>query len=103
MNACHEMMSGETLNEKSTQFPHFNAIIYGDKLLCAKLSKRLSCAIKHLPIRITFNFEYNTQKALEVGVTKDPTLLLEGELFIEGLEQTEDIVQKFETLFQKRR
>ncbi len=46
--SCHEMKAGEVLNSSSTEYPLYEVIIYGDKINCAKLSKRLSCAIKHL-------------------------------------------------------
>ena len=96
--ACHEMKVGEVLNSSYLQYPLYKAVLFGDKINCAKLSKRLSCAIKHLPIRVEFSFEYDTQKAIDKGITKDPTLLLNGNIFIEGLVQAEDITLKFEEL-----
>ena len=100
IQACHEMKASEILNEKHLEFPLFHAQIYGDKISTAKLSKRLSCAIKHLPLRLEFGFEYDTLKAIEAGVRQDPTLLLDGLVFIEGLIQTEEIVEKFEKLLE---
>lgn len=99
--ACHEMKTGEVLNSSSSQYPLYKAVLYGDKINCAKLSKRLSCAIKHLPIRVEFSFEYDTQKAVDMGITKDPTVLLNGNIFIEGLSQAEDITIKFEKLIKE--
>lgn len=98
LEACHEMKAGEILNSSSLEYPLYKAVIYGDKINCTKLSKRLSCAIKHLPLRVEFSFEYNTQKAVDIGISKDPTLLLNGNIFIEGLVQAEDITVKFEEL-----
>jgi len=95
---CHEMNDGEILNESFTQYPLFEAILYGNKLSTAKFSKRLSCSIKHLPIRLKFHFEYDTLKAVQNGIAKDPTLLLNGEIFLEGLVQAEDITKAFEKL-----
>ena len=69
MPTCHEMNNGEILNAKHSEYPLFNAILYGDRVLSAKFSKRLSCAIKHLPLRVAFSFEYDTQKALDAGAT----------------------------------
>ncbi len=92
------MLNREILNISHTEYPLYEAIIYGDPTNTAKLSKRLSCAIKHLPIRVRFLFEYNTSKAIEAGVSKDPTLVLDGNIFIEGLIQAEDITNKFEKL-----
>lgn len=96
--SCHEMKEGEVLNSSSTEYPLYEAIIYGDKINCAKLSKRLSCAIKHLPLRVEFSFEYDTKKAVDKGITKDPSIILNGNIFIEGLAQAEDITMKFEKL-----
>lgn len=98
---CHEMQEGEILNASHLDYPFYRAKIYGDKLHCAKLSKRLSCTIKHLPVRVAFSFEYDSQKALDRGIQKDPTMLLDGEIFIEGLIQAEEIRRKFERLLIK--
>lgn len=84
------------LNASSAQYPLLNAVIYGDKLSCAKLSKRISCAIKRLPIRVHFCYEYDALKALEAGVTINPTLLLDSKILLEGLVQTEMITKSFE-------
>ena len=96
MKACRVMNEGEILNEEHSEYPLFNAVIYGSRVECAKLSKRLSCAVKHLPLRIKFSFEYDTLKAIEKGIAKDPTLVLDGKIFIEGLVQSEEITKKFE-------
>ncbi|WP_457744153.1 hypothetical protein [Sulfurimonas sp.] len=98
--ACHEMQRGEILNASHKEYPLHEALIYGSKVECAKFSKRLSCAIKHLPLRVRFSYEYNTLKAIEKGIIKDPTLLLDGEIFVEGLAQAEEITQKFTQLTQ---
>ncbi len=99
--ACHIMADGEILNAQKTEYPLYEAVLYGDKVLTAKFSKRLSCAIKHLPLRVVFRYEYDTTKALEAGVSKDPTLVLDGEIFLEGLVSAEEITQAFEKLLQK--
>ena len=101
--ACHTMVEGEILNADKTEFPLFRTVLYGDKVLSAKLSKRLSCAIKHLPLRLEFRYEYSTQKAVEMGIAKDPTLVLNDEVFIEGLIQAEEITQKFEAFLEKEK
>jgi hypothetical protein len=100
-DACHEMNEGEVLNADHREYSLYHAVLYGSKLECVKLSKRLSCAIKHLPLRVTFSFEYNTQKAVDSGVQKDPTLFINGKIFIEGLVQAEIITQKFKKLLEK--
>ncbi len=94
--ACHTMSNGEILNANKTDCPLFHAILYGDKVNTAKFSKRLSCAIKHLPLRLKFTFEYDTLKAVEKGISKDPTLVLDGEIFFEGLVEAESITEAFE-------
>ncbi len=97
-NACITMKEGEILNLEYPQYPLYQAVLYGDKIATAKLSKRLSCAIKHLPLRVQFHYEYKTQKAVDVGIQKDPTLVLEGEIFLEGLVSAEEITEAFEKL-----
>ena len=97
-DACHTMAPGEVLNADKTQYPLFHAVLYGDKVSTAKFSKRLSCAIKHLPLRVEFTYEHDTMKALENGIGKDPTLVLDGEIFLEGLVQAEAITEAFEKL-----
>jgi len=66
-------------------------------------SKRLSCAIKHLPLRISFSYEYDTSKAVEKGIAKDPTLVLEGKIFLEGLVEAEVITEMFKKLVKEKR
>lgn len=102
MNVCREMQAGEILNPDKTEAPLLQALLYGDKLATAKLSKRLSCAIKHLPLRVQFEYEYKTQKAIEAGIQKDPTLVLEGKIFLEGLIQAELITEAFEKLLKNK-
>ncbi len=94
--ACHTMSNGKILNDNKTDYPLFHAILYGDKVNTAKFSKRLSCAIKHLQLRVKFTFEYDTLKAVEKGISKDPTLVLDGEIFFEGLVEAERITEAFE-------
>ncbi len=96
--ACHEMQAGEVLNASHAEYPLHEAVIYGSRLDCAKFSKRLSCAIKHLPIRVRFSYEHNSEQALGKGIIKDPTLVLDGAIFLEGLTQAEDITKAFEKL-----
>ena len=96
--ACHEMNNGEILNAAHTEYELHQAMLYGDKLLCLKFSKRLSCAIKHLPIRVKFSYEHDTKKAIDRGITKDPTLVLDSKIFLEGLTQAEDITKAFQKI-----
>ena len=100
-DACHEMADGEILNSHLSDLPLHKCTIYGDRVLSAKLSKRLSCAIKHLPIRLQFNYNRNIEDAVSLGITKDPTLILDGKIFIEGLIQAEDITRRFEEMLHR--
>lgn len=96
--ACQTMENGEVLNALHTEYPLFEGILYGDKVNTAKFSKRLSCSVKHLPLRIKFTYEYDTLKALDAGITKDPCFVLDGKIFLEGLVQAEEITQEFEQI-----
>jgi len=102
-NACHTMAEGEVLNADQAAYPLFHAVLYGDRVSTAKFSKRLSCAIKHLPLRISFSYEYDTSKAVEKGIAKDPTLALEGEIFLESLVEAEVITEMFEDFLGEKR
>ena len=95
------MQEGEVLNALKPEYPLYKAVLYGDKISTAKFSKRLSCSIKHLPLRLLFCYEYDTLKAIEVGVTKDPTLVLDDVVFIEGLVQAEEMTEKFKVLVEE--
>ena len=96
--ACHTMNNEEILNAQKTDYPLFYAVLYGDRVQTKKFSKRLSCAIKHLPLRVVFSFEYDTLKAVEKGISQDPTLTLDSKIFLEGLVQAEEITEAFEKM-----
>ena len=98
LTTCHEMNEGDILNREKEQYPLYKVTIYGDRIDCAKFSKRLSCAIKSLPLRVQFSFEYDTQKAIEAGVIKSPTLVLDGDIFLEGLVQAEEMTKTFQKI-----
>ena len=100
-DACHVMDGGEILNPQLTEVPLHEAVLYGDRVLTAKFSKRLSCAIKHLPIRVRFAYNHSTEEAIERGIAKDPTLVLDGEIFLEGLVSAEEITWAFERYLTK--
>ncbi len=97
-DVCQVMHDGEVLNAKHSEYPLFHALLYGDKVATAKLSKRVSCTIKYLPIRLSFTYEYDTLKAIEAGIIKDPTLVLNDEIFLEGLLTAEEIADAFAKL-----
>ena len=97
-DACHTMEEGEILNATHPEYPLHHGVLYGDRVSTAKFSKRLSCAIKHLPIRVQFRYEHDTLKAVEQGVGVDPTFLLDGVILFEGLVAAEAITKRFEAL-----
>jgi predicted DsbA family dithiol-disulfide isomerase len=47
---------------------------------------------------LTVHYEHNTQKAIEAGVAKDPTIIWNGKIIIEGLIPAEEITKIFENL-----
>ena len=96
--SCHVMQEGEILSAGHSEYPLFEGVLYGDIYTTAKFSKRLSCAIKHLPLRLRIRYEYDTQKAVENGIAKDPSLTIDGKLLLEGLVQAEEITEVFEAL-----
>ncbi len=100
---CDIVSDGEIIGINKPEYPLFFAVLYGDKIATKKFSKRLSCAIKHLPLRVQFSYEYSTEKAIDAGVKKDPTLVLDGEIFLEGLIQAEQITEAFENLIKKEK
>jgi len=96
--ACHIMKNGEVLNASDVNYPLFEGVLYGNKISTEKFSKRLSCSIKHLPLRVKFTYEFSTEKAIEAGIAKDPTLTIDGKIFLEGLLQAEEIEKAFRKL-----
>ncbi len=92
------MKNGEILNAGQTDSPLFEVFLYGDRVLTEKFSKRLSCALKHLPLRLKLHYVHDTDKAVEAGIAADPTLVLNGKIFLEGLVQAEEITAAFKSL-----
>ncbi|WP_456457505.1 hypothetical protein [Nitratifractor sp.] len=100
-DACRVMNEGEILNPQRTNLPLHEVVLYGDRVLTAKFSKRLSCALKHLPIRLRFRYSHSALEAINMGIAKDPTLVLDGEIFLEGLIPAEEITRAFERYLAK--
>jgi hypothetical protein len=101
MDVCAPLDENGILNAEHTQWPLFDGVIYGDKTLSTKLSKRLVCGVKHLPLRLKLSIITDTKKAIENGIAHDPTLLLNGIPLIEGLVSAEAMTAIFETLLSK--
>jgi len=51
---------------------------------------------------VQFDYQHNTQKAIEAGIKKDPTLVLDGEIFLAGLPEAERITEAFEKLLKNK-
>ena len=73
--------------------PQYRAVFYGGRLGTDKLARRFSCATKALAIRVEFIFEPDPLTAIDAGVSKDPTVIFDSELMLEGLVRAEDITQ----------
>lgn len=101
MDVCAPLDENGILNSDHPEWPFFEGVIYGDKTLCAKFSKRLVCGVKHLPIRLKLSIITDTEKALENGIIHDPTLLVNGKPLIEGLVAAEAMTTIFEKLLSK--
>ena len=101
-DACHVMNEGEILNPHRSDLPLHETVLYGDRILTAKFSKRLSCAIKHLPIRVRFRYNHSIEEAIDMGIAKDPTLVLDGEIFLEGLVSAEEITKAFKDFLSRQ-
>lgn len=101
METCAELAHGEILNASHPQWPLLEGVIYGDATLSLKLAKRLVCGIKHLPLRLSLKTITNTLTAIEAGVTHDPTLFINGKIFIEGLVAAETLTAAFESLLKE--
>jgi len=95
---CYSLNEGEILNEDHNDWPLFSLLICGSKMESLKISKRLMCTLKHLPLRLQVFYEHNTQKCVEKGAGGDPSVFLNEKLLFEGLIQAEDIKTIFEKI-----
>lgn len=101
METCAELGHGEVLNSSHPEWPLLEGVIYGDATLSLKLAKRLVCGVKHLPLRLSLKTITNTQEAIDVGVSHDPTLFINGKPLIEGLVAAEEMTAVFEKYLSK--
>ena len=95
---CYALNEGEILNESHPKWPLFKLTICGSKVECLKISKRIMCTLKHLPLRLQVFYENDTEKCIALGGGKDPSVFLDGKLLFEGLIQAEEIKEIFEKL-----
>ncbi|GAX87872.1 conserved hypothetical protein [Lebetimonas natsushimae] len=101
-DACHPLKEGEILNGSHPEWPLFVLYIYGSKLECLKISKRIMCTLKHLPLRIKVFYNHDTLKAIDEGCGKDPCIKMNGKILFEGLIQAEEIKEIFEKLLKEK-
>jgi len=95
---CYALNEGEILNEDHYEWPLFVLTICGSKVETLKMSKRVMCTLKHLPLRLQVFYENNAEKCIEMGGGGDPSVFLDGNLLFEGLIQAEKIKEIFEKL-----
>ena len=95
---CYALSEGEILNEDHPQWPLFKILICGSKIENLKISKRIMCTLKYLPLRLQVFYEHDTLKCLELGGGSDPSVFLGNKLLFEGLIQAEEIKKIFEKL-----
>jgi hypothetical protein len=100
--ACYPLNEGEILHEAHKDWPLFVLHIYGSKLETLKISKRIMCTLKHLPLRLQVFYHHNTIEAIEEGCGKDPCIKMNGKILFEGLIQAEEIKEIFEKLLKER-
>ncbi|WP_456381639.1 hypothetical protein [Hydrogenimonas sp.] len=100
---CYPLAEGETLNADHPEWPLFDVTIHGGDRERVKLSKRLVCAVKHLPLRLTIHYEKDVEKSIERGVAKDPTLEYAGDFLAEGFVSAERLGEIFENLLTLRK
>ena len=95
---CYALNEGEILNEGHNEWPLFKLLICGSKIETLKISKRIMCTLKHMPLRLQVFYEHDTQICLQKGGGGDPSVFLGNKLLFEGLIQAEDIKAIFEKL-----
>jgi len=99
---CYALSEGEILNEGHNEWPLFKLLICGSKIESLKISKRIMCTLKHLPLRLQVFYEHDTLKCLELGGGADPSVFLDNKLLFEGLIQAEEIKTIFEKLIKEK-
>lgn len=55
-----------------------------------KLSRRVACALGGLGWRAPMHRRADPERAIALGATRDPVLLIDGALFAQGLPRTEE-------------
>lgn len=78
-------------------FP-FRLEILGSGADAQKLRQRVGCALGGLGFYTEIPIHSDNERALALGATRDPVLLINDSLFIDGLLTTEDIARKIHRL-----
>ena len=95
---CYALNEGEILNEDHPEWPLFVLTICGSKVESLKISKRVMCTLKHLPLRLQIFYENDTVKCIEMRGGRDPSIFRNNKILFEGLIQAEEIKKIFEKL-----
>ncbi len=98
---CYPLKEGEVLNDEHNEWELFDVTIHGSAKERVKLSKRLVCSLKHLPLRLRIQYEKDTETSIQKGVGADPSLEYNGKLIAEGLVSAEDLSDIFENLLKR--
>jgi hypothetical protein len=98
VSSCSLVKNGDVLNKEKLSSPLFVCVIYADKIALVKLSKRISCAIKTLPLRVKLILESDIEKAIGAGATKECALEVDGKIVFDGEFMAEDIEEIFKGL-----
>lgn len=98
---CYALREGEVLHADYPEWPLFNITIHGSDRERVKISKRLMCAVKHLPLRLQVHYEKNAINSIEKGISKDPTIVCNDHILLEGLVSAEEITETFKNLLKE--
>ena len=98
---CYPLKEGEILNDEHNEWKLFDVTIHGSAKERVKLSKRLVCSLKHLPLRLRIQYEKDTETSIQKGVGADPSLEYNDKLIAEGLVSAEELSDIFENLLKR--
>ncbi len=73
------------------QLSSLNFEIIGYGVEAEKLKRRLTCALGGLGWQAQIRVHADTERAIALGATRDPVLLVDGALFVQGLLRTEEL------------
>lgn len=79
--------------------PVVHAVIYGNREEAAKLQKRVACASRRFHISWQFKTQTDPFEAIDFGIIRQPSLVIDGRVVVEGLSATEEIENVLESYF----